>query len=106
MSNLKTPTNFQIVTRPRTLSFFLVLTIAVLPLWSIVPLSWFFVIYSLRTGVVGSFGWRGRAWFAAALCEVSVPLYPSHSILKCLLKNVDIYLFTSDRSPSVFITTI
>lgn len=58
--------------RRRDLSFYLVFFIAVAPLWSIVPLSWLFVVYALRTGVIWSFGLQGRAWFAAALCEVRV----------------------------------
>jgi len=61
--------------RQRKRSFFLVLIIAVLPLWSIVPLSWFFVIYSLRTGLLWSFGWRGGACFAVALCEVAFSIH-------------------------------
>jgi hypothetical protein len=75
----------EIVTPPRQrhLSFYLVLLVAVLPLWSIVPLSWFFVVYSLRTGIIWSFGWRGRAWFTAALCEVGARLSPPLSILRC-----------------------
>jgi hypothetical protein len=60
--------------RQRNLSFYLVLLVAVMPLWSIVPLSWLFVMYSLRTGIIWSFGWRGKAWFIAALCEVGVHL--------------------------------
>ena len=65
----------EIVVPPRQwhLSFYLVLLIAVVPLWSIVPLAWLSVIYSLRTGIIWSFGWRGRAWFTAALCEVGRP---------------------------------
>jgi hypothetical protein len=68
--------------RQRNLSFFLVLLILVVPIWSIVPLSWLFVVYSLRTGVLWSFGWRGKTCFAAALCEVSVHLCFFHSMLK------------------------
>jgi hypothetical protein len=65
----------EIVTpRQRNLSFYLVLLVAVMPLWSIVPLSWLFVVYSLRTGIIWSFGWRGKAWFIAALCEVGAHL--------------------------------
>ena len=56
--------------RQRDLSFYLVLLLAVLPLWSVVPLSWAFVIYSLRTGSIWSFTWKGHTLFAFALVEV------------------------------------
>ncbi|PCH41076.1 hypothetical protein WOLCODRAFT_137175 [Wolfiporia cocos MD-104 SS10] len=56
--------------RTRDLSFYVVLFAAVIPLWSIVPLSWAFVIYSLRSGKIWTYAWAGRALFAAALCEV------------------------------------
>lgn len=54
----------------RDLSFYIVLILAVIPLWSIAPLSWFFVIYSLHTGIIWSFTWRGWVSFVAALAEV------------------------------------
>jgi hypothetical protein len=69
--------------RQRKHSFFLVLFIAILPLWSIVPLSWLFVIYSLRTGIIWSFGWRGRICFVASLCEVSFIYALSYATLRC-----------------------
>ncbi|KAK7695883.1 hypothetical protein QCA50_000521 [Cerrena zonata] len=56
--------------RRRTLSFYLVLLIAVLPIWSIVPGAWAFVIYSLHSGSIWTFSWRGQSLFAFALCEV------------------------------------
>ncbi|KAH7914196.1 hypothetical protein BJ138DRAFT_1123730 [Hygrophoropsis aurantiaca] len=56
--------------RRRTSSFYIVLFFVVLPLWSVIPLSWFFVTYTLHTGLLSSFKWRGRALFVAALCEV------------------------------------
>ena len=74
--------------RQRKRSFFLVLIIAVLPLWSIVPLSWFFVIYSLRTGLLWSFGWRGGACFAVALCEVRAYLCLPFKYLRQPLKQL------------------
>jgi hypothetical protein len=94
--------------RQRNLSFYLVLIIAVLPLWLIVPFSWLFVVYTLRTGVIWSFGWRGRAWFATALCEVNVQFYFGYSILKryASIHKVDKYLSPSDRLPSASTTTI
>lgn len=54
----------------RDLTFWLVLLFAVLPIWSIVPLSWAFVFYALRSGGLWSYAWQGKALFAAALCEV------------------------------------
>jgi hypothetical protein len=54
----------------RDLSFYLVLILAVLPLWSVVPLSWAFVIYTLWTGNIWFLTWKGQAIFALALVEV------------------------------------
>lgn len=56
--------------RSKDLSFYLVLLFAVIPIWSVVPVSWAFVIYSLRTGKIYTFAWKGRLYFAVALCEV------------------------------------
>ena len=61
--------------RSKTLSFYLVLLIAVLPIWSIVPAAWAFVVYSLHSGLVWTFAWRGKLLFAVALCEVSPESY-------------------------------
>lgn len=55
----------------RDLSFYLVLFLAVIPLWSIPPLSWAFVIYALRSGKIWSFTWPGCILFTVALFEVS-----------------------------------
>lgn len=73
--------------RRRTFSFYLVLFFAVVPVWSIVPLSWFFVVYSLRTGIVWSFAFRGKIWFAAALCEVGI----HHVVLQFTLSVSHLY---------------
>ncbi|GBE79707.1 hypothetical protein SCP_0209080 [Sparassis crispa] len=54
----------------RDVSFYLVLVGAVLPIWFMVPLSWAYVIYTLRTGQIWALGWCGRTLFIAALCEV------------------------------------
>lgn len=56
--------------RQRDWSYYFVLFVAVIPLWSIVPLSWFFVIYALRSGAWATYGWLGRALLIAALFEV------------------------------------
>lgn len=57
--------------RRKTLSFYLVLLIAVLPIWSIVPAAWAFVVYSLHSGLLWTFAWPGKVLLALALCEVS-----------------------------------
>ncbi len=54
----------------RDLSFYLVLFVAVLPIWSVVPFSWAFVIYALHYGLIWNFSWRGWTVFAVALSEV------------------------------------
>ena len=54
----------------RDFTFYLVLALAVAPIWSIVPLSWAFVVYALHAGLVWSFSWKGWCLFALALCEV------------------------------------
>ncbi|KAI0771592.1 hypothetical protein BD413DRAFT_613097 [Trametes elegans] len=59
----------------RGLSFYLVLFVAVLPIWSLVPLSWAFVIYALHYGLVWTFAWRGWCLFALALSEVFFSVY-------------------------------
>lgn len=61
--------------RRRDLSFFLVALFVVAPLRLVAPLSWIFVVYSLYTGFIWSFTWRGNLFFAFALCEVCIPLY-------------------------------
>ncbi|KDQ56378.1 hypothetical protein JAAARDRAFT_36545 [Jaapia argillacea MUCL 33604] len=56
--------------RRRDFSFYVVLVCAVIPLWSVIPLSWAFVLHTLWTGKVWILSWHGKGWFAAALCEV------------------------------------
>lgn len=58
-------------TRRRTLSFYLVLLFLVLPFWSVIPLAWVFVVYSLRTGRIWTYAIKGQISFAIALAEVS-----------------------------------
>nr|VWO95213.1 Cellulose-growth-specific protein [Ganoderma boninense] len=59
----------------RDLSFYLVLFVAVLPIWSVVPFSWAFVIYALHYGLIWNFAWRGWTVFAVALSEVFFSVY-------------------------------
>lgn len=57
--------------RARNGSFYAVLFAVVVPLWSLVPASWLFVLYSLYTGRVWLYGIPGNTTFFLALCEVS-----------------------------------
>jgi len=61
-----------------TLSFWLALIFGVLPLWSQIPLAWAFVIYSIKTGSIWSFAWKGRLLFVVALCEAAFSIYHWH----------------------------
>jgi hypothetical protein len=54
----------------RSLSYYFVLLVLVAPLWSSVPLSWAFVLYSLRSGKIWSFSWPGHLLFILTLFEV------------------------------------
>lgn len=61
------------VPRPsRSWTYWLVLFFAVAPIWSLVPLSWAYVIYILRTGKVWTLGWKGYITFGWALAEVGI----------------------------------
>ncbi|RDX55582.1 hypothetical protein OH76DRAFT_1468814 [Lentinus brumalis] len=59
----------------RDFSFYLVLFVAVLPIWSVVPLSWAFVAYALHSGLFWTFSWRGWCLFTLALGEVFFSVY-------------------------------
>ncbi|KAH9853506.1 hypothetical protein C2E23DRAFT_728408 [Lenzites betulinus] len=59
----------------RDLTFYLVLVLAVLPVWSIVPLSWAFVLYALHSGIVWTLTWHGWCLLALAFCEVCFNVY-------------------------------
>ncbi|EIW82122.1 hypothetical protein CONPUDRAFT_54478 [Coniophora puteana RWD-64-598 SS2] len=63
------------VVQPRTPGFYAVLALVVIPLWSVTPLSWIFVIYSLRSGLIWTYTWLRRACFLLALCEVLFSIY-------------------------------
>jgi hypothetical protein len=64
----------------RQFGFYLVLFLLVLPLCSVIPLSWTFVLYSLYTGTVWSFSWQANVCFTLALAEV-YPLFVSPSTI-------------------------
>ncbi|KAI0068643.1 hypothetical protein BV25DRAFT_1873699 [Artomyces pyxidatus] len=61
--------------RSRDLGFYIVLFCAVIPLWSVPPLSWAFVLYSLHTGAIWTYAWRGTTLFTMALVEVFFSVY-------------------------------
>ncbi|KAF8639790.1 hypothetical protein AX17_001049 [Amanita inopinata Kibby_2008] len=61
--------------RSRDISFYLVLIGLVLPFWSIIPLSWAFVIYAFNSGRISLFAWPGRTFLAIAILEVLFSIY-------------------------------
>jgi len=65
----------QLERRKRTKSFYFVLFFGVLPVWSVVPLSWTFVAYALYTGLVWQYNWRWRMLLAYTLSEVLFSVY-------------------------------
>jgi len=66
--------------RRRDLSFYLVALLVVAPLRLVAPLSWLFVVYSLHTGSLWSFAWRGKFFFAFALVELFFSVYHYHLV--------------------------
>ncbi|KAF8195811.1 hypothetical protein K438DRAFT_1826557 [Mycena galopus ATCC 62051] len=66
--------------KQRSLSFYLVALFVVAPLRLVAPLSWIFVVYSLHTGSIWSFTWRGHIFFAFALSEVFFSVYHHHLV--------------------------
>jgi len=58
--------------RSRSPCFYVVLFAIVLPFWSLVPISWFFALYSLYTGGYSSYGLGKLALFFVACCEVNL----------------------------------
>ena len=81
----------------RDLTFYLVLLIAVAPVWSIVPLAWGYVIYTLHTGSIWAFTWKGWCLFSLALCEVR----PSDRCRQC----IPYLIYSTLRFSSACITT-
>lgn len=65
---------------PRDLSFYIVLCLTVVPVWSVAPLSWLFVIHAFWTGAAHSYTWLGTLCLAFASLEVSAR--PAHRILR------------------------
>jgi hypothetical protein len=59
------------VPRQRSRCFYSALFTFILPLWSLIPLSWGFVIWSLYTGRIWLYRYPGLFLFAVALVEVS-----------------------------------
>ncbi|KAF7973450.1 hypothetical protein HWV62_15154 [Athelia sp. TMB] len=56
--------------KQRQLSYYVFLCAVIVPLCCSVPLSWVYVIYVLRSGLVWHLSWTTLFWFSAALCEV------------------------------------
>ncbi|KAJ6628695.1 hypothetical protein B0H10DRAFT_1988844 [Mycena sp. CBHHK59/15] len=67
-------------TRRRDLSFFFVLLFLVAPLWATTPLSWTFILYSLRSGAIWSYTWKGQLTFAFTICELFFSVYHQHLV--------------------------
>ncbi|TFK29412.1 hypothetical protein FA15DRAFT_752858 [Coprinopsis marcescibilis] len=66
----------------RTRCFYTTLFTLVLPIWSVIPLSWAFVLYSLYTGRVWLYKTLGVSFFLVALCEVFFSVYHYHLALQ------------------------
>lgn len=54
----------------RALSFYLVALFTVVPVWSLTPISWAFVLYTIISGNLLRASWPSKAWFFVAFCEV------------------------------------
>lgn len=63
------------IPRQRSRCFYSALFTIVLPLWSVIPLSWTFVIWSLYTGRIWLYRYPGLALFTGALVEVFFSVY-------------------------------
>ncbi|TCD68184.1 hypothetical protein EIP91_011355 [Steccherinum ochraceum] len=61
--------------RKRTKSFYFVLFFGVIPVWSVIPLSWAYVSYALYSGLIWIPDWRWRSLFALAASEVLFSIY-------------------------------
>jgi len=61
--------------RRRDASFYIVLFFAVAPVWSVVPLSWLYVVYSLSHVRFLHYGLSGQMLFATAFLEVLFSIY-------------------------------
>lgn len=56
--------------RQRTVDFWFVFFFSVLPVWSVIPVSWAFVAYAFYTGRVWDAAWPWRTLLAFAGSEV------------------------------------
>ncbi|EPQ59444.1 hypothetical protein GLOTRDRAFT_109691 [Gloeophyllum trabeum ATCC 11539] len=72
---VRDPSEVALAARKRDVSFYLVLVFAVGPIWSIVPLSWAYVVYNLWSGRVWFLSWHEAAAFGAAVCEAFFSIY-------------------------------
>ncbi|KAI0347262.1 hypothetical protein BDW22DRAFT_1480926 [Trametopsis cervina] len=60
---------------PRSWDYWLVLLVAVVPIWSVMPVSWGYVLYILWFGQVWTLGWKGRVGLVISLAEVCFSVY-------------------------------
>lgn len=88
---------------PRTPSYYLVLFFLVLPLWLVIPFSWFSVIYTLYHSRLWHYSWTASLCFAVALCEVRAIPFPPPCCVSTSSSQVffSIYHYNLVRSISV-----
>uniref|UniRef100_A0A0W0FJY6 AB hydrolase-1 domain-containing protein n=1 Tax=Moniliophthora roreri TaxID=221103 RepID=A0A0W0FJY6_MONRR len=68
--------------RRRTISYYLVLLTLVLPVWCLVPVSWIYVLYTLRYSTFSHLSSAKLTLFAVAACEVAFSVYHYHLVKK------------------------
>ncbi len=93
----------------RTLSFYLVLVLCVLPVWSIPICSWLFVLYELSGGGIWGLSWHGKALFTYALTEARRS--PTKSLRLCQIqppcsRSCSQYTTTSSTSSSMVLARL
>ncbi|KAH6915372.1 hypothetical protein BKA70DRAFT_575633 [Coprinopsis sp. MPI-PUGE-AT-0042] len=66
------------IPRQRSRCFYSALFSFILPLWSVIPISWAFVIWSLYTGRIWLYRYPGLTLFTGALVEVFFSVYHYH----------------------------
>lgn len=92
--------------RPRSLSFFVVLVLVILPFWSLVPLAWLFVFYSLYSYNYQSYSIVRLGFFFMACCEVfpyfsvRYTFYSDHLLYQVIFSIHYLYLAQRVARPS------
>ncbi|TDL29568.1 hypothetical protein BD410DRAFT_780011 [Rickenella mellea] len=69
------PSESPVAPRRRDSSYYFTLIFLVGPVWGIVPLSWCYVFYFLRSGRLWASVWRDQLIFIAATCEAIFSVY-------------------------------